>query len=171
MTDTALAIAVPLIAEFEGFSAVPYQDIGGVWTQGFGQTYDLSGKPITADSPTMTEAEAQTHLAVLVSTYLEKVRGMVHVPITDNQAAALTSFSYNEGTGALRSSTSIMLPLNRGRIKEAADGFLGWVYAGGKPSSGLRNRRAKERALFLSDAPTEPTADELMDKFNPGVKA
>ncbi len=173
MTDTAIAIAVPIIAQFEGFSAKPYQDQVGVWTQGYGQTYDLSGKPITARSAPMTEADAKKYLTVLVGTYMEKVRGMVHVPVTDNQAAALCSLAYNIGTAALRSS-SLMAALNQGRTQEAADAFRSWIYAGGKPNTGLRNRREKERTLFLSAPPATPvkhtnpsdmTADELMDYY------
>lgn len=169
MTDKALAIAVPLIAEFEGFSATPYRDQDGVYTIGFGQTYDLSGKPITAHTPDATRADAMTHLAVLASSYLGKVRGMVHVPITDNQAAALCSISYNIGTSALRSST-LMLALNQGRAQEAADAFRAWIYAAGGANAGLRARREKERALFMTcmvaPAPSEMTADELMNLYN-----
>lgn len=122
----------------------------------------------------MTEAEARTHLAVLVASYLEKVRGMVHVPITDNQAAALCSFAYNEGTAALRGS-HLMIALNQGRTQEAADAFRSWIYAGGRANNGLRNRREKERTLFLTSAelppvPTEMTADELMDLYNPAAE-
>jgi lysozyme len=159
MTDPALTLSVKTIAEFEGFSGTPYQDVGGVWTQGYGQTYDLSGRPITAHAPTMTEADARTHLAVLVASYLEKVRGMVHATITDSQAAALCSLSYNIGTSALRSS-SLLIALNQGRTQEAADGFRAWIYAGGHTSAGLRNRREKERALFLTPVPHEMTATQ-----------
>jgi lysozyme len=168
VTDPALTLSVKTIAEFEGFSGTPYQDIGGVWTQGYGQTYDLSGRAITAHTPTMTEADARTHLAVLVASYLEKVRGMVHVPVTDNQTAALVSLSYNIGTSALRSS-SLLIALNQGRTQEAADGFRAWIYAGGHTSAGLRSRREKERALFLTPVPHEMSADELMNIYNPTV--
>lgn len=175
MIDPALQLAVSTIADFEGFSATPYQDQAHVWTIGYGQTYDLSGRPITAHTPPMTQADARTYLGVLVSTYLEKVRGMVHVPITDNQAAALCSLSYNIGTAALRSS-SLMLALNKGHTQEAADAFRSWIYAGGQPNNGLRNRREKERALFLKSVsplppiPPEMTADELMAIYNPTVE-
>ncbi|HLC53530.1 MAG TPA: lysozyme, partial [Candidatus Nanoarchaeia archaeon] len=33
----------------------------------------------------------------------------------------------------------------------AAQEFDRWVYAGGKKVKGLQNRRAREKALFLSD--------------------
>lgn len=163
MTDPALQLAVATIAGFEGFSAKPYQDQAGVWTIGFGETYDLSGQPITAHTPPVTEADARTHLAVLVGSYLEKVRGMVHVPITDNQAASLASFSYNEGSAALRNSTTIMLPLNQGRIQEAADGFRAWICAGGHPNAGLRARREAERALFLTPSGTPQNPASVAD--------
>ena len=96
---------------------------------------------------------------------------MVQVPLTNNQAAALTSFAFNEGTAALRNS-HLMLELNAGNTQTAADCFGQWVYAGGKYVQGLANRRDQERALFLKpDAHASPppadTADQLDDLYNP----
>ena len=170
MTDSALAIAVPLIARFEGFRATPYQDVAGVYTIGYGFTYTPDFKRVTATTPDMTQTAAQAWLEAFVSKTLAAVRQMVCVPITDNQAAALTSICYNEGTQAIRSSR-LMLALNQGLTQEAADGFLSWVYAGGRPNAGLQARRRAERALFLTavhaPAPAEDEADRLDDQYNP----
>lgn len=163
MVDRALSLAFPLIAQFEGFSSTPYKDQAGVWTCGFGFTYDLSGSPITATTPAITQSTAMDWLQTFVGKTMDAVRDMVHVPMTDNQAAALCSFSYNLGTGALRKS-SLLLAFNQGRTQEAADDFMQWIYVAGRPNTGLRNRRTKERALFLSDAtptPQESPSDDL----------
>lgn len=149
MTDSILAIAGPLIAQFEGFRATPYRDSGGVYTIGYGSTVTPAGEQVTATTPDITQATATVWLESYVKKYLAAVIEMVQVPITDNQAAALTSLSYNIGTGALRGS-SLMMALNQGRTQQAADGFRAWIYAGGYPLNGLRARREKERALFLT---------------------
>jgi len=78
------------------------------------------------------------------------VQSIVRVPITDNQLIALSSFSYNEGRGALQNST-LLKYLNAGyNIPAVASEFDKWVYADGKISTGLKNRRNAEKQLFLS---------------------
>ena len=167
MSDLALSTAVPLIANFEGFRSAPYQDQGGVWTIGFGETLNADGTRVSASTAPITREDAEARLSGAVANVLAMVRDMVHVPMTDNQAAALTSFAYNLGTSALRNST-LMLRLNQGNIDEAADCFAAWIYVDDKPNDGLRNRRAAERTLFLTpDAAPQPTADQLDILYNP----
>lgn len=167
--DPSLAIAVPLIAEFEGFRAEPYLDVAGTPTIGFGFTYLENGSRVTMQTPSITQAAAEARLSNMVIRVVAAVRAMVNVPITDNQCAAMTSFAWNEGTGALRSS-NLMLRLNEGNPAGAAECFGAWVYAGGKIQPGLVARRAKERALFLMPD-IQDKADALMDaeltKLNP----
>lgn len=167
--DSALKTAVDLIAKFEGFRPKPYQDVAGVWTIGYGQTYLDDGGRVTASTPPVTEAQAREWMTAKVAgKYMPAVQAMVHVPITGNQVSALTSFAYNLGTAALRNSTLMRL-LNEGRTQDAAIQFGAWVKAGGYTVEGLVRRRAEEKALFLSDAPlpvaptapVEMTADDL----------
>lgn len=162
--DPALALAVPLIAEFEGFSPTPYKDSGGTWTIGYGFTY-LPGGPVTMHTAPMTQAECLAYLSQLVAHTMQMVREMVYVPITDAQCAGLTSMGYNVGTGALRNSTLLKL-LNEGDYTGAGHAFSAWVYVKGRISSDLVGRRAKEAAPFLparTVPPPEPvlTADDL----------
>ena len=148
MTDKALPIATKLIAQYEGFTPVPVRDVAR-WEIGYGFNYLPNGIAVTADTPHMTEAQALPILAALVARALTAVRGMVEVPISNNQAGALASFAYNLGTAALRTSTLLRV-LNAGDYADAADRFGGWVYAGGAISPGLVKRRAAEKALFLT---------------------
>ena len=78
-----------------------------------------------------------------------QVNKLVTVLITDNQFDALVSFSYNVGTGNLKRST-LLRKLNMGDYFGAADEFPKWRKANGVILQGLVNRRADERALFLS---------------------
>ena len=68
---------------------------------------------------------------------------------TANEHAALVSFAYNCGSGALETST-LRRKLNAGDRQGAADQFLRWDRAGGGVMAGLTKRRQQERALFLA---------------------
>jgi GH24 family phage-related lysozyme (muramidase) len=46
---------------FEGYSATPYRDSLGIWSQGFGSLY-INGRRITAKSPRVSKKEAMVHL-------------------------------------------------------------------------------------------------------------
>lgn len=162
--DTALGAATDLIADFEGFIGHPYRDSGGVWTIGYGATYLLDGRPVTGETPPVTEAEARALLTTMVARTLSVVRRLVAVPITDDQAAALTSFTYNLGVTSLAKST-LLKDLNAGNYDAAAAQFGVWVHDDGKVLDGLVRRRAAESALFLSNVPAPPPheiAAELM---------
>ena len=148
MTDKALQIAVEAIAGFEGFRAGPYPDAGGTWTIGYGFTYLEDGGRVTAETPPITETDARARLSPMVGRVMALVRGMVHRPMTDNQAAALTSFAYNLGTNALRTSTLLRL-FEAGEVDHASTCFGAWVHCDGRVLAGLVKRRAAEAALFL----------------------
>ena len=183
MTDPALAIAVPLIAGFEAFRSVPYTDSGMIWTQGYGCTFHPGGRRVSANDPPVTEAQARAWMESLVSPTMTRVRDLVRVPISNNAAAALCSFGFNCGTGALSTSTLLRL-LNEGApATQVAGQFAAWVHdARGNVDVGLQKRRAAEAALFLKpDASEEITskslaaeeiipedeADRLDDLYNP----
>lgn len=166
-TDPALATAVDLIKGFEGFSDKPYKDAGGTWTYGFGFTVTSGGKMVTEDTPHITLANAAARLTLMVGRVLSIVRSMVgDRTMTNNQAAALASFAFNEGSNALRKSTLLSLFLAGEHAASAAQ-FGGWVYCDGKVLPGLVARRADEAKLFLKpdDAPvaTEHAINPEMD--------
>ena len=135
---------INLIKEFEGFRSEPYQDVAGVWTNGYGHTHG-----VTQDTPPVTEEEAVLNLQDDLFQAEDGVDTYVTVPLTDNQFDALVSFTYNLGIGSLEHST-LLRKLNAGDYAGAADEFGKWVYAGGRMVNGLIARRAKERELFIS---------------------
>jgi len=85
--------------------------------------------------------------------YVNDVRSLVKVPLTQNQFDALVSFQYN--TGGLAGST-LLRKLNAGDYQGAADQFLLWdkvtdpITRQKKPFAVLTERRVKERKLFLT---------------------
>jgi len=144
----ALDIALPLVARFEGCRLSPYQDSGGVWTIGFGYVYLTDGSMVSADTPPITQTKAMSLLRLVLSSTASRVDALLPASATDNQRAALYSFAYNEGVGALEHSTLLRLFL-AGQIENAAQQFLAWVYADGQKLAGLVTRREIERDVFL----------------------
>lgn len=145
-----LCDAEELVKLFEGWSATPYRDIAGHWTNGYGHLM-ADDEPGAAIDRKQGRALLRTDLAPAV----HAVRTLVTVPINACQEAALISFTFNEGVRAFAESTLLRM-LNRGDMHGAAQQFLRWdKYHDPKThklvvSKGLAKRRAKEREIFLS---------------------
>src|SRR5205085_5371825 len=129
------------LADFEGFSAVPYWDFKGC-SIGFGHLIQ-PGETLTY----VTRDDAMVVLGRDVADAERAVRTAVTVPLSQNQFDALTSFAYNVGAGAFRKSTLLRL-LNAGDYAGAAAQLPRWKLAGGKPLAALDTRRQAERTLF-----------------------
>jgi lysozyme len=151
--DTATALACGLARQFEGCILTPYQDVVGVWTIGWGETY-IDGAPVSADTPPISQETADALLASTMARCVQQVDSVVTCPLNPNQTAALADFVYNLGLGAFRSSTLLKL-LNQGEITGIAYQFARWDMAGGQVLPGLHKRRLAEAALF-----NKPWADQ-----------
>ena len=137
-----------LIETFEGCVLKPYLDSVKIPTIGIGTTVYPDGKKVTMNDPPITKDQAYVYLIDHLSKDCEAVEKMLKVSVNYNQFAALVSFAYNVGRGALQNSTLLKL-LNSGNTAKAADEFLRWNKAGGVVLAGLTRRREAERALFL----------------------
>jgi lysozyme len=136
-----------VVRRIEGFFTKPYQDSAGIWTIGYGTIRDADGNPVTAQTPPVTEAQA---LALQDRDMLDAAGGMrrlVTAELLGYEAAALISWTYNLGAGALGSSTMLKL-LNAGQKDTVPDQMRRWINAGGKPVLGLLRRRWAEAAIF-----------------------
>jgi len=130
-----------LIENFEGLRLTAYDDGTGVLTIGFGHTGGVT------PGETITEAQAEDFLKSDLQNAEKSVENLVEVDLTPNQFAALVSFAFNLGGGALAGSTLLRL-VNQKDFAGAADQFQYWVMAGGQELPGLVRRRAAEEALF-----------------------
>ena len=139
---------VDLICGFEGKRLAAYDDGVGVWTIGFGTTVYPNGIKVMKGD-TCTEAQAKTYMAHDLKKFEATVNKAVTVQLNQNQFDALLSLAYNIGASAFSQST-LVKKLNANDIRGAADQFDVWVNAGGKRMQGLVNRRAREKALFIS---------------------
>jgi len=138
-----------IIKQFEGWSAEPYICPAGYWTIGYGSIWGLDGSRITGASNPISQDEGELFLRREVAHVEQAIRALVRVPLNENQFSALCSWTYNLGSGRLKTST-LRQKLNRHDYEGAAAEFPKWTLAGGKRLQGLVRRRAAEKALFIS---------------------
>ena len=136
----ALGIAGAVVTWFEGRSLVAYLDPVGIPTICEGIT---AGVQL---GQTAIDAECDALLADELTQAMTSVDRLTAHPHPDTRRAALASFVYNVGAGAFERST-LLRRLNAGDVSGACAELSRWVYAGGKPLSGLIKRRAAEREL------------------------
>lgn len=160
-----ISVAIPGIKRWEAFMAEPYWDVKQ-WAIGYG--HGLGGTKDVKPVMKVTEAEASEMLHDHLKKVAVTVFPFVKVPLTLNQGAAILSFAYNLGTGALATSTLLKL-INSKEYNLAAERFEEWVNitytekdAEGKlvkkkkSLPGLVKRRKYEKALFLTPEGTSP---------------
>ena len=133
------------IKSFEGFRAMPYQDVVGKWTVGYGHLMVSGDGCVQGSLITMGQA---TELLRKDLQSAENCINQQDIDLTQNEFDALVSFVYNLGCGAFQHSTLLKL-LKTGRKNEAAGEFPAWCMAGGKRNEGILNRRFAEQDCFL----------------------
>ncbi|MGA7524552.1 MAG: lysozyme, partial [Acidobacteriaceae bacterium] len=142
------AVAVAMIAPFEGFYGHKYHDSVGVLTICYGAT--------AADgvdfSKTYTKGQCLDMLATDIPKYdapLKRcIKPEVYNALPVHRHAALVSLAYNIGSAGVCHS-SVVRDLNAGRVQQACNDFLRFDRAGGRVLQGLVNRRRAERASCL----------------------
>lgn len=144
--------ALTIIKTWEGCRLVAYRCPAGVPTIGYGTTRYLNGPVRMGD--TITQAEAEALLANSVRNLFAP--GLFHlIPSARNytagQQAALISFAYNLGLGAVEDST-LRRRLNAGESPAVVipQEFPKWVHAGEALLEGLVRRRNAEINLAKS---------------------
>jgi lysozyme len=131
-----------LIQRFEGFSPVPYADVAGIMTIGYGHAVrpDESFEGIT-------EQEAAELLKNDVCTAERAVMRFISTALQPYQFDALVSFTFNLGAGALQRST-LRGKINRGEHEEVPGELKKWIWSGGRRWPGLLRRRIAEGMLY-----------------------
>lgn len=159
-----------LVKSFEGYldrmpdgSCRAYYCPAGKLTIGWGCTEGVT------EGLVWTRQQAEEGLRRELLKHEAAVKKLVTVDLNQNEFDALTSFTYNAGSGALETS-SLLKRLNRGDREGAARGFGLWVKITNpktkkkETSAGLVNRRRQEAALFLMPAepPQVPTMPQMV---------
>ena len=137
------AAGLVALASWEAFSSIPYRDIGGVWTDGFGNTNNVQpGKSVTVP-------QALNQLLINVRTAESAVNTCITKPMTQGEFDAFVKFTFNVGNRAFCNST-LVRKFNAGDNVGACNELSKWVYVKGQRVQGLANRREAERKLCLS---------------------
>lgn len=138
----AAAMAVPLIAKFEGFVPVGYRDPapGAYETICYGHMQPgVFGKRAS-------DQECADLLAADAVKHGLEIDRCITVPVPLPSRAAFTSFAFNAGSRNFCTST-MARKLNAGDLAGACAELSRWTRAGTKTLPGLVRRRAEERAL------------------------
>lgn len=138
-----LTLAITLMEGWEGFSSLPYRDVTGTWTIGYGFT----GPDIGPKTLPMTKEAA----VGLLNDKLGHLNSMLDIecrePLTDHQRAACLSLAYNIGMGEFGRST-LLKYLNDGAYGAACAQFSLFHFSKGISVGGLVKRRAAEQECF-----------------------
>jgi lysozyme len=149
--------ATAVVKRIEGFFSTPYDDNGslpgGTWTIGYGTIVDGNNQKVTPQTPPIDEATAEALLRRDMGGAARDVKLRVSVDLTDYEAAALISWTYNLGGGSLSKST-MLAKLNAGQKGEVPGEMRKWINQEGKPLVGLLRRRWAEAAIFSGVDPT-----------------
>jgi lysozyme len=138
-----------LVKTFEGYMPFPYKDIAGIDTVGYGYVI-LPGDKFTYP---MLPPDADKLLKKTMAKFERDINKSVVVKLKQNQFDALGSFTYNVGSGSLRSST-LLKRVNQGRDMDIPACFLMWNKATIKgvrqPVNALTVRRKTEADHYMS---------------------
>lgn len=129
----------------EGLRLKVYDDIAKNPTIGWGHMIT----PADGDMTEISIEEAQMLFDNDVSDAIQAIEDYVVVNLNQNQIDALVSFIFNVGKKAFSGST-LLTKLNNGDMIGAANEFGRWRKSGGKVSTALVARRARERELFVT---------------------
>ena len=104
---------------------VVYKDIVGIPTACWGQTgKDLKGNPLIKGK-TYTQSECEEWFSKDVSSYHASMKSYVKVELKPHEEIAFTSFVWNVGLGAWKSSTALK-KVNEGDLPGACSQLLRW---------------------------------------------
>ncbi len=132
-------LGIDLIKSFEKCRLMPYLDVGGVWTVGFGAT----GHDITQNTH-FTKEQAEERLKKDLEKF-EKICDYIHVELTDNQFSALVCLAFNIGLTAFKNSTALKMVNTH---QDPVEAWMRWNKVNGVVVPGLTNRRKAEVELW-----------------------
>ena len=160
--SAAVAVALPLVKEFEGcrLDAYPDPETGGEpWTIGWGSTSYVDGALVRQDdqiSQELADALLEGRLARDWGLLVKLVPGWRQFNV--NQQAALLSFTYNCGPAWFGGEgfSTLTNRLCHGELDKVPAALMLYVNPGGPSEAGLRRRRKAEAALWSASPGSRP---------------
>ena len=147
--------ALPLIQEFEGLALEAYLDPVGIPTIGYGTIRYPDGQAVQLGDRISAQRAQQLLLDAVHGRYAPAVFAAIPPArrYSPQQQAALISFTYNVGVGALQGSTLRRRLLAGDDPQQViAQELPRWCRGDGRVLPGLVRRRDAEVALFRSEA-------------------
>jgi lysozyme len=149
---------IELLHKFEGLKLEAYECQASLrlpeekkfWTIGYGNTRYEDGS-LVKKGDKITKKRAQDLFTNIANDFAIKVSKKLTKFLNENQFSALVSFAYNVGISAFSKSTLLKLVNEDPTNPEIRNQFMRWNKAGGKPSTGLTNRRNAEADLFFKN--------------------
>jgi GH24 family phage-related lysozyme (muramidase) len=161
--------SLAIIREFEGLRLDAYQDAVGIWTVGYGTTRLIDRPVRQGDRITQKEAEALLQNDVQIRyRQLAELLPMVR-QWSANRVAALVSWAYNVGMGAVMDSTLRQrLMAGEDPVRVISEELPRWNRGDGKVLAGLTRRRKAEVDLFMGAPKLEiPAQQEQSARVTP----
>jgi GH24 family phage-related lysozyme (muramidase) len=163
----AVAVALPLVKEFEGckLSAYPDPETGAEpWTIGWGSTAYGDGAPVNqGDRISQELADALLADRLEQDCRLLAQQMPLWQQLSANQQASLLSFTYNCGPNWFGSSgfSTLTKALRSGQLDAVPAALMLYVNPGGPSEAGLRRRRKAEAALWSASPIQEKAASPV----------
>lgn len=137
---------IALIREHEVYRDTAYLCPGGVWTIGYGHTGNVR------EGQRCTREDAEKWLVQDIASAERFVNHETQgVQLRQCQFDALVSLCYNVGGNAFSGSTLLKKVKVNPDNPSIRDEFGRWIYAGGRVSSGLVNRREAEADMYFGE--------------------
>lgn len=179
---TAVAVALPLVQEFEGcrLTAYPDPETGAEpWTIGWGSTSYVDGAPVK-QGDRISQELADALLRGRLEDDWRRLRDCIpnYKALSVNRQAALLSFTYNCGPAwfGAQGFDTLSNALKEGQLEAVPAALMLYVNPGGPSEAGLRRRRKAEGALWtaspVQESPPSPervTPSQVSSHPNPLV--
>lgn len=157
-----VALALPVVKEFEGFRARPYYCPDGYVTIGYGNRFYENGTPVRITDAAITTERAERLVRLTLTDCVAQIDQRAASVLNPFQTAALASFLFNVGPGGpskdglfkLKNGnpSTLWRHIQSGQYEHAARQFDFWtkgtINGVLQDLPGLVRRRKAERALF-----------------------
>lgn len=136
----------------------PGMKVKGTLTIGWGHT----GSDVTPGLE-ITQEQAEAFLSEDLAPAERAVSTLVTVELSDNQFAALVSFTFNVGVTAFKTS-SLLRKLNAGDYNAVPSELMKWTKSKGQQMTGLVNRRSAEAGLWAKGSYVQSAGSPVSKK-------
>lgn len=136
-----------LIKRFEGCKLKAYKCPANVFTIGYGNTFYEDGTKVK-EGDVITQERADELFDIIINDFARMTDALVKSDVTENNFAAIVSFTFNVGTGNLKKSTLLKKVNANPKDPSIRAEFMKWTRANNVVLKGLVRRREAEAKLY-----------------------